>query len=189
MAAASELLQQGVTPTIAQTAEAAGVSKSTAYRYFPSQEVFLAEVLLDKTVKQELAAVYAAAQLPGSGEARLAAVIKADHALVIKHERAFRAALRVMMAPASEQEEVDTLPRRPGNRLRYLAEALKPLQGRLSTQQLERLVMALSLCVGLESILVLKDICGLSTSAAEQVKTWATMALLQASLREGPDST
>jgi hypothetical protein len=94
-----------------------------------------------------------------------------------------------MMAPASEQEEGETLPRRPGNRLRYLAEALAPFRERLSTKQQERMVMALSLCVGLESILVLKDICGLSTEAAEQVKMWAAMALLQASLREEPEVT
>jgi AcrR family transcriptional regulator len=35
---AKELLQQGTTPTVAQAAEAALVSRTTAYRYFPTQE-------------------------------------------------------------------------------------------------------------------------------------------------------
>lgn len=184
MAAAAEFVERGETPTIAQVAEQVGVSKSTAYRYFPSQEVFLAEVLLDKTVAQDLAEVYQAAKRPASGVERLEAVVQADHALVIKHERAFRAALRLMIAPTNEAEEGETLPRRPGNRLRYLAEALTPFQEQLSTEQFERLVMALSLCVGLESILVLQDICGLSADAARKVKSWAASALLQATLRE-----
>ena len=184
MAAAAELLQQGISPTIAQTAEAAGVSRSTAYRYFPSQDVFMAEVLLTETVKPQQAAVYAAAQTPGTVEERLAAVIKADHALVITHERAFRTAISVLIAAAGDAGALDTLPRRPGNRLRQLAEALKPFEDRLSEERLERLVMALALCTGLESIVVLKDICGLSESDAEQVKLWVANALLQASLSE-----
>ena len=40
--AAAEFVRLGVTPTVAQVAEAALVSKSTAYRYFPSQEALLA---------------------------------------------------------------------------------------------------------------------------------------------------
>lgn len=184
MAAAAELLQQGIFPTIAQTVEAAGISRSTAYRYFPSQDVFMAELLLTETVKPDQGAVYVAAEIPGTGEERLASVIKADHALVIMHERAFRTAISVIIAAAGDAEGSDTVPRRPGNRLRYLAEALKPFEDRLSEEQLERLVMALTLCTGLESIVALKDICGLSGSDAEQVKLWAANALLQASLRE-----
>jgi AcrR family transcriptional regulator len=188
MAAAAELLQQEITPTIAQTAEAAGVSRSTAYRYFPSQDVFLAEVLLTETVKLQQAAVFTAAQTSGTGEERLAAVIKADHALVITHERAFRTAISVIIAATGDTGDIDIVPRRPGNRLRYLAEALEPFRDRLSEEQRERLVMALACCTGLESIVVLKDICGLSDSDAEQVKLWAANALLQASLRDGSDT-
>jgi AcrR family transcriptional regulator len=187
MAAAAELLQQGITPSIAQTAEAAGVSRSTAYRYFPSQDVFLAEVLLTETVKLQQAAVFTAAQTPGTGEERLAAVIKADHALVITHERAYRKSISVLIAAAGDVEDRDSFPRRPGNRLRYLAQALEPFRDRLSEEQRERLVMVLACCTGLESIVVLKDICGLRESDAEQVKLWAANALLQATLREESD--
>src|SRR5690606_1141187 len=34
---ASSLMQEGVTPSVSDVAEAAGVSRATAYRYFPSQ--------------------------------------------------------------------------------------------------------------------------------------------------------
>ena len=34
---ASRLMQSGVTPSVTEAAEAAGVSRATAYRYFPSQ--------------------------------------------------------------------------------------------------------------------------------------------------------
>ncbi len=179
-AAAAEFVRQGMTPTVAQVAEAALVSKSTAYRYFPSQEALLAEVLLDAAVRPDLEAVYAAAGTHGSVAARLDAVVRADHALVDKHETAFRTALRAMLALSNDDRS--EVPRRPGNRLRYLAEALSPLEDRLGAERLQRLVMALSMCVGMESIMVMVDICGLTPAAAETVKRWAAAALLHAAL-------
>jgi hypothetical protein len=114
--------------------------------------------------------------------------VRADHALVTKHERAFRTALRVTMAPDDDRRSGGSTPRQPGNRLRYLAEALALFEERLGHARLERLVMALALCVGMESILVLRDICALSAGAAERVKCWAAAALLEASLREAEPS-
>ena len=181
-AAAAEFVRRGETPTVAQVAEAALVSKSTAYRYFPSQEALVAEVLLDEAVRPDLEAVFAAARTPGSAAARLDAVVRADHALVTKHEAAFRTALRAMLAPpAGPPAEV---PRRPGNRLRYLADALTPVHDRLGAERLERLVAALAMCVGMESLLVTADICALPPAAAKGVKRWAAGALLQAALAE-----
>ena len=182
MAAAIEFVRRGETPTIPQVAEVALVSKSTAYRYFPSQEALLAEALLDAVNQADLEAVYAAARSPGSAGARLDAVVRADHALVVKHEAAFRTAVRAMMVPRGD--DPSEVPRRPGNRLRYLAEALAPLDNRLGPERLERLVTALAMCVGMESIMVTAGICGLPPPAAEAVKRWAAAALLQAALDE-----
>ena len=181
-AATAELVEQGRTPTVAEVAEAALVSKSTAYRYFPSQEALLAEVLLDQAVGPDLEAVYRAAERPGTAEERLDAVVHADHELVIKHEAIFRTAMRTMLLP--DDDQASTTPRRPGNRLRYLAEAIKPLAGQLGAEHAERLVMALSMCVGMESIMVMEDICGLEHGDAEAVKRWAARALLQVALDE-----
>ena len=185
-AAAAEFVRRGETPTVAQVAEAALVAKSTAYRYFPSQEALLAEVLLDAAIAPDLEAVYAAAATPGPAAARLDAVVRADHALVVRHEAAFRTALRAMLTP--RPDDPAEVPRRPGNRLRYLAEALAPLHDRLGPERLERLVLALAMCVGMESIVVLEDIGGLSPAAAEAVKRWAAAALLRAALDEAATS-
>jgi len=182
MTAATEFVRHGETPTVAQVAEAALVSKTTAYRYFPSQEGLLAEALLELVNRPELEAVYAAARAHGTAEARLDAVVRADHALVIKHEMAFRTAVRAMLAPRAD--DPSEIPRRPGDRLRYLAEALAPLADQLGVERMERLVMAQAMCVGMESIMVTVDICGLSAEEAEKVKRWASAALLESALRE-----
>jgi AcrR family transcriptional regulator len=43
VAAAVELVEQGQSPTVAEVADAALVSRATAYRYFPTQEYLLFE--------------------------------------------------------------------------------------------------------------------------------------------------
>ena len=64
--AARELLEQGRTPTIADVADEALVSRATAYRYFPSQEHLLLDVVLERSIDEIDRAVAAAA---GSADA------------------------------------------------------------------------------------------------------------------------
>lgn len=180
--AATALVQRGETPTVAEVAAVAQVAKSTAYRYFPTQELLLATARLEAANGPELAAVYAAARAPGPPEERLDAVVRADHTLVTRHEAAFRAFLRATLAPRDDTAEAP--PRRPGNRLRYLAEALDPLRAELGAERLERLVLALAMCMGLESLVVQQDIGGLTADEAEAVKRWAAAALLGGALAE-----
>ena len=40
------------------------------------------------------------------------------------------------------------------------------------------------MCVGMESVMVMADICGLPPETAERVKRWAASALLHAALDE-----
>ena len=42
---ASRLMQAGATPSVSEVAEAAGVSRATAYRYFPSQAALVQAVV------------------------------------------------------------------------------------------------------------------------------------------------
>lgn len=177
--AAAESVQRGETPTVAQVAEAALVAKSTAYRYFPTQEMLLATAHLEIVNRPGLAAVFAASSGPGSAAERLDAVIRADHALVTAHEAAYRAFLRSTLAPRT-----DDTPRRPGNRLRYLGSALEPVRERLGEARLARLVVALAMSVGIESLIALQDISGLSADEAQEVKRWVAATLLHGSLAE-----
>jgi AcrR family transcriptional regulator len=184
---ATELVRQGLTPTVSEVAEAALISKSTAYRYFPSQELLLVEVHLEDVVKNEMAALYAASERPGTPQQRLDAIIRSEYAMHLRHEDAIRRAVAAWIvrdAPDSAERV-----RRPGNRLRYMAKALDEVRDDLGEARFERLLQALAMCMGIESLMVLKDICGLADDNAEEVKVWATQALLDAALREARDSS
>jgi len=187
-AAAIELMKQGQSPTLEQVADLARVSRSTAYRYFSSRDALHAEVQLDTAIRDGIDAIIVAAGRSADAAVRLATVVHEDHALVAGHETAFRTALQAFVAPVTPQP--GRLPARPCNRLRYLTVALEPLHDRLGPERLARLVAALALCVGIESLVVTEDICNLEQAEAEQVKQWAARALLDQALRDAAaDST
>ena len=50
--AAAQLVRGGVKPSLEEVAEAALVSRATAYRYFPSVEALLREAALDMAVAE-----------------------------------------------------------------------------------------------------------------------------------------
>ncbi len=47
-----------------------------------------------------------------------------------------------------------------------------------------RLVAALSLCMGIEALVVLRDVCALESSEAQEALRWAARTLLRSSLAE-----
>ncbi len=53
----------------------------------------------------------------------------------------------------------------------------------------DRVVAALSLCMGIEALVLLQDVCGLEAVEAVEVSRWAAQALLQAGLREATASS
>jgi AcrR family transcriptional regulator len=177
--AAAALLANDPPASMGEIARRAGVSRSSAYRYFPTVEALVAEVALDAVVAPDIASIDAAAASSGRPERRLAAVIRTDHQVVARHDATFRGALRTMVGaePAG-----DRLPRRPGNRLRYLGTAIEDVQDQIPAEAFTRLLAALALTVGIESRIVLTDIVGLDDTEAEHVKQWAAATLLRAAM-------
>jgi hypothetical protein len=59
---------------------------------------------------------------------------------------------------------------------------------KLGKRRYERLVSALAMCVGIEALIVLRDLRGLRASEAEEVSRWAARTLLRESLEEAAPS-
>jgi len=187
LAAAGELLAQGRRPTVAEVADAALVSRATAYRYFPTQEYLLAEAALNR-IPAEVAAVLAAAAATDAAEARLDALVQAIQDRTIRQEAGFRALLRLALDQPFDDGEGPEGPepsRRGGRRIDWIEQALRPVWGRLDQPTRERLVGALSLCVGIEALVVLHDVCGYSSARAVEISRWAAQAILRAGLDQG----
>lgn len=183
VAAAAALLQAGQTPSVAEVADAAEVSRATAYRYFPSQEHLLAEAALELEVPD------IAGQAAAAGDevaVRLDTAVSAAINYVVGHEVALRALLRRSLEPAAEGEESPR--RRAGRRVGWATAALEPVAEQLGEEEHRRLLAALGLCMGIETLVVLQDVCGLEGAEAQEVARWAARRLLAGALAEGCNS-
>ncbi|HEU5441500.1 MAG TPA: helix-turn-helix domain-containing protein [Ktedonobacterales bacterium] len=180
--AARELLAQGVTPTVEQAADAAAVSRTTAYRYFPNQRA-----LLVATFPQVTASSLLPEPPPQDPEARLTVVAAAIGKLILEHEPELRAQLRLSLehdSPDGASAVHRDLPFRTGRAAVWIEEALAPLHGRLPEPQLRRLVLAIRTALGIEALVWLTDVAGLSREEAVELMCWSARALLRSTLEE-----
>jgi AcrR family transcriptional regulator len=185
LAAAVELMRQGETPTANRVAEVAEVSRRTVYLYFPTQEQLLTEAALEG-VRAE---VDRAVELADSDdvEARLDALVAAALRGSIESEVLLRTMIRLTIEHRLDEVRGGPpreAPLRGGRRIEVIEEALAPVRERLGEARFDRLVSALALVVGIEALLVLRDIRGLDHAAMEEVSRWSARALLRASLAE-----
>src|SRR3954447_24466323 len=94
LTAARELVADGVTPTVEQAAEHAGISRTTAYRYFPTQATLLAAAHPEITTASMLPA-----RPPADAGARLDIVVTRVTSLVRETEAQQRTMLRLSLEP------------------------------------------------------------------------------------------
>jgi AcrR family transcriptional regulator len=175
--AAREFLSGGVTPTVEQAADAAGVSRTTAYRYFPKQRA-----LIVATFPEIAAASLLPDAAPEDPAARLDAVVDALTSQLVEHEPELRAHLRLSLESANGERT--ELPFRTGRAIGWIEEALAPLQGQIPDDDLRRLVLAVRSAVGIEALVWLTDIAKLSREDAAELMRWSAQALLRSALSE-----
>jgi AcrR family transcriptional regulator len=175
LGAARQLLAEGSTPTVEQAAAAASVGRATAYRYFPNQRTLLTAAVPALTEPSLLGSAP-----PADPRARLEIVIDAITHQTVQHETELRTMLRLSLEP--DPADRGDLPFRIGRRITWIGEALAPLRGRLPEDELNRLVLAIAAAVGIDSLVWLTDVAGLSRDQAVENMRWSGRALLQAAL-------
>ena len=173
VAAARDLVAAGGgTPTVEDAAAAASISRSTAYRYFPSKRALLL------AAHPEIAATsMLPADPPQDPAARLDAVVRNFTAMILDTEAQQRTMLRLSLE--ADAAERDALPLRQGRAIAWIAEALDGVRGDLSDQQLRQLVLSIRATIGIEAIVWLVDVAGLSRDDAVALTRWSAKALLQ----------
>jgi AcrR family transcriptional regulator len=184
VAAARELLASGVTPTVTEAAEAARVSRTTAYRYFPTQDALLMEIAMNADVV-EIEALVASPNDPDRARGRALDVLELFNAHVAGAEAQYRTALRLYLdqwlSAAAAGEETPIV--RAGRRRRWFEQSLEPLRPVTDETSWEQTVAALCLLCGPEARTVLRDVCRLDENTARDVVRFAADAVLDAGLR------
>jgi len=162
IAAARELIARGNSaPTVEETAAAASVSRTTAYRYFRSQ---------DELIVAAYPVIEHDSLLPpdvgDDPETRLLRAVDVflDH--VLESELQQRTMLRRSLDPTTSPAQ---LPLRKGRAIGWFEDALAPASRQLGKAGVRRLAIAVRSAVGIESYVWLVDVAGLSRDEAAEV--------------------
>jgi AcrR family transcriptional regulator len=180
---ASRLMQAGATPSVSDVAEAAGVSRATAYRYFPSQAA-----LVQTVVDEGLGPILTWRSRSRDPRRRVEQLLDTAMPRVEAFEATFKAALKLSLDQWARRQ-AGTLGSEArftrGHRIDLLKDAIQPLQSSLPAAGFERLAQALSLVFGVEVLIVLKDMWGLDGAETLSVAKWAASALVEAAIAQG----
>ncbi|MGP9023124.1 TetR/AcrR family transcriptional regulator [Streptomyces sp. BR1] len=179
LAAAARLMARGQTPTVAEVADEALVSRRTAYRYFTHAEQLLIDAALEAARTTVLEAITSTDPYE-----RVDQLVRTLHTSTVDNEPLLRALMRLTLDRPADSDG----PRRGYRRVHWIEEALTPLRPQLTDHAWQRLVAALSLTIGIEAQLVLRDVVGLQHHAIGDVERWAARALLRTALDEAADT-
>jgi AcrR family transcriptional regulator len=184
--ATAELLAKGATPTVADIAQAADVSRRTVYLYFPTLEQLLIDATLGALSQSQVDAVFEPPERTNDVGARVEAMARAVQSVSPEVERLGRALIRLTVEGDVPGEREQPLPR-GYRRIEWIETALAPLRDRVDEARFERLVSALAMVVGWEALIVQRDLRGLTPAEGEELSVWAARALVQATLDDvGP---
>ncbi len=177
--AARELVATGTTPTVEEAAAAASVSRATAYRYFANKDALLVAAHPEVAAQSMLSA-----NPPPDPAARLELVVRNFTTMLLDTEVQQRAMLRLSLErdPAKRGE----LPLRKGRAIGWIEEALEGLRGELSDEELRQLVRGVRATTGIEALVWLVDVAGLSRDDAVELMSWSAQALLQHAMKAPP---
>jgi AcrR family transcriptional regulator len=176
--AARRLLAVGRTPSVEDAAEAAGVSRATAYRYFPNRRALLVAAHPEVEATDLLGE-----DAPEDARERLDRTIAELIGLTVDTEPELRTMLRLSLEPGPPHE----LLLRQGRAIGWIEKALAPLQAQLDPAELRRLVLAIRAACGIEALVWLSDVAGLSRQEASELMRWSALALLRTALAEADE--
>jgi AcrR family transcriptional regulator len=178
IAAARELLADGVTPTVEQAADRAAISRTTAYRYFQNHRA----LLLATYPEIEAPSLLEAASPPDPLE-RLEIVLEHYTRQIVEHEPELRAQLRLSLDPTPPHPAA--LPFRQGRTIGWIEDALSPLRDRMKDAELRRLVLAIRATSGIEALVWLTDIAELSREEALEIMRSSAITLARSAITNG----
>jgi AcrR family transcriptional regulator len=173
--AARELIKRGMTPTVEDAAAEASISRTTAYRYFRNKRDLLVAAHPQIDMRSFLPD-----DPPDDPAQRLEIVLDAHLRLTVENEAALRTAFVLSLGEDKEHELI----LRRGRVIGWVEDALQPLKGSLSAKDISRLARAIRASAGIESLIWLCDVGGMTREDAVKLMKWSAHALLNAAITD-----
>jgi AcrR family transcriptional regulator len=176
LAAARQLIAEGETPTVEATADAASISRTTAYRYFPNRR----ELLVAAFPETDMASLLPPDAPADDARHRIALAVRRFLKIIVESEAQQRTMLRLSLE--ADGGPPRDLVLRKGRAIRWFTDALEPARPQLGDEGMRQLVLALRSSIGIEAFVWLVDVAGLSRRQAVAQLQWTADMLVTAAL-------
>lgn len=181
--AAREMRSAGRVPSVADVADATGISRTTAYRYFPTQEMLLAEATADPLIDAVTQAV-ARVRAQSNIVKRVDAVFAELTPLLLKHELELRTLLKISLENSLGEVHRRHMPLLSGRWIVAWDNILEPLRRQVLPARYALMVRALGTLLSVETLNVLRDACDLDEKATVNAVRSAARAMASGFLLE-----
>lgn len=160
--------------------ERAGISRSTAYRYFRNQDELVGAAYPELDAHSLLGP-----DDPVDDAARRVEIVVERLTVRLREREAqLRAQLRLSLLPGGPAR--NSLPLRQGRAIRWLEEALEPVGDRMPSAARRRLALAIRATTGIEAYVWLTDVGGVAPEQAVEIMRASAKTLVEAALPAGP---
>lgn len=171
LASAQRFLNKGQGFTLEDVAREAGLSRATVYRYYSNVEVLSAEAGLDLNVNSPEAIVESLEGLPI--QEMILGIQDYFNRFTIDNEAAFRKFLSVVI-PADAAEG-----QRGARRSQAVRLAFREAGTSLEPSEIDKLTHIATVLMGIEPLIVTKDVCRLSDQASLESLRWGLEMILK----------
>jgi len=173
LSAAKNLMSENKKITLEEVAQKAEVARATIYRYFPNIDLLYTEASLDIhfSSPEELFEEVKNMSL----DQRLIYIQNYYNKMAQDHELIFRRYLSaVLLESLGSNKKI-----RGARRVEAMSLALSSSKKKLSKKDLDHLKNAGTILMGIESVIVAKDVCGLSDKKTNETLNWALEMILK----------
>ena len=174
ISSAQEFLKQGSDFSLEDVAEHAGISRATVYRYYSKVEILSGEAGLDlstndpETIYEQLSNL--------ETEEVILGIQEYYNRLSLDNESAFRKYLSTVIAGSSPEAK------RGARRNKTLKLALSEKEIDLSPSEKEKFAAVATVLMGMEAMIVTKDVCNLNNQESMDVLQWGLKMLMNGML-------
>lgn len=169
MISAQHFLKQGSEFSLEDVAKKTGISRATIYRYFSNVDVLATEAGLDISTKSPETIYEDVSEL--SFQDKILEVQHYYNTLSVNNENTFRRYLANVIDANTPE------PKRGARRKKTLELILK--EEDMSSKEREDLANLLTVLMGMEPLIVTKDVCGLNSVESLQLMRWGMELILQ----------
>ena len=171
--AARSLMKRKKKITLENVAEKAKVSRATIYRYFPNMDLLVKEASLD--IAHSTPGSISDSVMKYGLKDRLIKIQERYNKLAQEHETEFRRYISAAIVEGITSKKK----LRGARRVEALTLALVDQKGALKKSDRTKLIHTAALLMGIDALVVCKDVCDLSNEEADKTLKWAIETILK----------